>query len=32
MMEVAKHGMYKMLMERKGIFATLASGRQWVGK
>lgn len=30
--EVAEHGTYETLMEKKGVFATLASGGEWVGE
>jgi len=30
--EVAEQGTYEQLMERKGVFATLASGGEWVGE
>lgn len=30
--EVAEHGTYEALMEKKGVFATLASGGEWVGE
>ncbi|CAA7263408.1 unnamed protein product [Cyclocybe aegerita] len=30
--EVAEQGTYEELMERKGVFATLASGGEWVGE
>jgi ATP-binding cassette, subfamily B (MDR/TAP), member 1 len=30
--EVAEHGTYEDLMERKGVFATLASGGEWVAE
>jgi ATP-binding cassette subfamily B (MDR/TAP) protein 1 len=30
--EVAEHGTYESLMEKKGVFATLASGGEWIGE